>query len=96
MIRDPDRRENATLDAYYRDCVIGGPNAFMIPVREPGQLLTETRAKIAREIAGEAERPWPPQPARTAPLTDCDTSESLWDDPEPSPHAPRHEAGRDL
>ncbi|MBB3017160.1 hypothetical protein FHR70_000200 [Microvirga lupini] len=97
MLRDPERRENATLDAYYRDCVIGGANAFMIPVRERSQFLTETRAKIAREIAGGPEPGWPVQTARTVPLTDCDTSESLWDDPGLEPHAfPRHEVGKDL
>ena len=96
MLRDPDRRENATLDAYYRDCVIGGANAFMIPIRERSQFLTETRAKIAREIAGGPEPGWAAQPARSVPLTDCDTSESLWDDPGPDPHPPKHDAGHDL
>jgi hypothetical protein len=96
MIRDPERRENATLDAYYRDCVIGGSYAFMIPVRERSQFLTETRAKIIREIAGGPEPGLQAHPVRNVPLTDCDTSESLWDDPGPEPHAPRHDAGRDL
>jgi Protein of unknown function (DUF1194) len=50
-IKEPDRGEDATIDAYYRDCVIGGSNAFMIPVRERKQFMTETRAKIVREIA---------------------------------------------
>ncbi|MEE1656912.1 DUF1194 domain-containing protein [Microvirga sp. CF3062] len=92
-LRDPDQRENATLDAYYRDCVIGGPNAFMIPVRARGQFLIETRAKIVREIAGGPE---PAQPVRKVTQTDCDTSESLWDDPGPDPHTPRHNAGQSL
>lgn len=97
MLRDPDRGENATLDAYYRDCVIGGLNAFMIPIRDRRQFLTETRVKIVREIAGGPEPGWPIQSARSMPLTDCDTSESLWDDPGPDPHAlPKHDAGHDL
>jgi hypothetical protein len=95
-LREPDRRENATLDAYYRDCVIGGSNAFMIPVRERKQFLTETRAKIVREIAGAAGLVSPVQSVGVWPRTDCDTSESLWDNPAPEPHAPRHTIGQEL
>ena len=96
MLRQPDRREDATLDAYYRDCVIGGRNAFMIPVREPGQFLTETRAKIVHEIAGMSETAGLVEPAGHPAKTDCDTSESLWDDLAPSPHAPSTSFGREL
>jgi hypothetical protein len=95
-LREPDRRENATLDAYYRDCVIGGSSAFMIPVRERKQLLTETRTKIVREIAGAVGSGAPVQSVGAQPRTDCDTSESLWDNPAPEPHAPRHTIGQEL
>ena len=40
------------LAAYYRDCVIGGPGAFVIAVDEPGQLLETIRRKLVLEIAG--------------------------------------------
>ncbi|WP_262272749.1 DUF1194 domain-containing protein [Microvirga yunnanensis] len=43
--------ETAELDLYFRDCVIGGSGAFMIPVREPSQFAEATRLKIVREIA---------------------------------------------
>ena len=39
------------LDLYYRDCVIGGPGAFMIPVRERHQFVEAIKTKIVREIA---------------------------------------------
>jgi hypothetical protein len=96
MLRRPDRREDTTLDAYYRDCVIGGVNAFMIPVRERKQFLTETRTKIVNEIAGVSKPSGLVQPARNPPQTDCDTSESLWDDIAPSPHAPSNTIGHEL
>jgi hypothetical protein len=96
MLRRPDRREDATLDAYYRDCVIGGPNAFMIPVRERRQFLTETRTKIINEIASQPESAGLVHSAGNSPQTDCDTSESLWDDIAPSPHAPKIDLGEDL
>jgi len=96
MFKRPEWRESATLDAYYRDCVIGGFDAFMIPVLEPSQIVTQTRSKIVREIAGGPEPGRPVQTVGSKPLTDCDTSESLWDDPGPDPHAPRSAAGQDL
>jgi hypothetical protein len=96
MLKEPERGENATLDAYYRDCVIGGSNAFMIPVRERRQFLTETRAKIVREIAGVAGSDSLAQSVRGRPLTDCDTSESVWDDFAPKPHRPVIGSGQDL
>jgi hypothetical protein len=39
------------LDEYYRDCVIGGPGAFLIPVTERHQFVDAIRTKIVREIA---------------------------------------------
>ncbi|MBO1907174.1 DUF1194 domain-containing protein [Microvirga sp. 3-52] len=96
MLRRPDRREDTTLDAYYRDCVIGGSNAFMIPVREPRQFLTETRTKIVNEIAEMPGVAGLIRPAGNSPGTDCDTSESLWDNVTPAPHAPKMHAGQEL
>lgn len=40
------------LDLYYRDCVIGGPGAFMVPVRDPAEFAKAIRTKIIREVAG--------------------------------------------
>jgi hypothetical protein len=96
LLKDPERRENALTDAYYRDCVIGGANAFIIPVRERQQFLTGTKSKIVREIADVRGSSLLAQPVRSGPLTDCDTSESLWDDADPEPHGPVLGTGREL
>ena len=40
------------LDVYYEDCVIGGPGAFMIPIKERDQFREATRTKLVLEIAG--------------------------------------------
>ncbi|WP_445504860.1 DUF1194 domain-containing protein [Microvirga sp. G4-2] len=96
LLKVPDRHENATIDAYYRDCVIGGSGAFMIPIREPGRLLTETRNKIVREIAGVEMPSAPVQPVQGESRTDCDTSESLWDEPVPEAHPPASSIGQRL
>ena len=42
------------LDLYYRDCVIGGPGAFMVPVREAAEFAKAIRTKIVREVAEAA------------------------------------------
>ncbi|MBB4038507.1 hypothetical protein GGR34_000136 [Microvirga flocculans] len=39
------------LDLYYKDCVIGGEGAFLIPVRERQHFAEAIRTKIIREIA---------------------------------------------
>jgi hypothetical protein len=39
------------LDDYYRDCVIGGSGAFMVPIRERQQFAQAIKTKIIREIA---------------------------------------------
>ncbi|MGK9231064.1 DUF1194 domain-containing protein [Inquilinus limosus] len=44
--------EPEMLDAYYRDCVIGGPGAFTVPVRSPQQFAEAIRRKLVLEIAG--------------------------------------------
>jgi hypothetical protein len=49
------------LDIYYRDCVIGGPGAFTVPVRERDQFPNAIKTKIIMEIAGLV----PPQPLIT-------------------------------
>jgi hypothetical protein len=43
------------LDRYFQDCVIGGPGAFIVPVREAHQFADAIRTKLVREIAGRTE-----------------------------------------
>ncbi|MGV7029758.1 DUF1194 domain-containing protein [Methylobacterium symbioticum] len=57
MIREPTGPYDIPdLDLYYRDCVIGGPGAFMVPVREAAEFAKAIRTKIVREVA-EPARP---------------------------------------
>jgi hypothetical protein len=43
--------EMENLDGYFRDCVIGRPGSFMIPVQASAQFMEAIRAKLIREIA---------------------------------------------
>jgi hypothetical protein len=63
------------LDLYYRDCVIGGQGAFMVPVRERHQFAEAIKTKIVREIAGPAEGPLI-QPAQAEPRVNCLAAQS--------------------
>jgi hypothetical protein len=72
------------LDLYYRDCVIGGPGAFMVPVNDWSQFPEAVRRKLVLELAGgsaadEAAHP-PVQLAQAAPVYDCMIGEKLWRD----------------
>jgi hypothetical protein len=60
----------ANLDRYYEACVIGGPGAFMVPVRERNQFAPAIRTKIVREIAG-LEPDGRVQKAQTGAPIDC-------------------------
>lgn len=40
------------LDVYYRDCVIGGPGSFVLPVDEWDAFAEAVRRKIVLELAG--------------------------------------------
>src|SRR3712207_4018073 len=61
------------LDLYYRDCVIGGPGAFTIPVREREQFPQAIKTKIIMEIAGLV----PPTPLLHHVQADAGTSVCL-------------------
>jgi len=78
MLKEAGRLETERLDAYYRDCVIGGQGAFMEPVHEPQQFMEAIRTKLIREIAGVVGPDPLIQPVRAMAQTDCVASESPW------------------
>lgn len=56
----------AELDAYYEDCVIGGENAFVVPIRSRDDFLPATRRKILLEVANRMPAAWEPRIVPTA------------------------------
>ncbi|MCP8938088.1 DUF1194 domain-containing protein [Alsobacter sp. SYSU M60028] len=75
--------EVAHLDQYYTDCVIGGPAAFTIPIRERSQFVDAIRTKILLEVAlaPQRERPHnviPAQATPEAPSSSCTFGERSW------------------
>jgi hypothetical protein len=63
----------ADLDIYYEDCVIGGPGAFMITVKDVTQFQAAIRRKLVLEIAGLDPQPRLIRVAETVqqPRIDC-------------------------
>ena len=47
------------LDLYYRDCVIGGPGAFIVVAEDFASFAVAVRRKLVLEIAGLAPPPRP-------------------------------------
>lgn len=73
------------LDVYYRDCVIGGPGAFVIPVHDWDDFADAVRRKLVLEMV---HRPAPKRPpaARIVPVqfagedkADCLIGEKIWE-----------------
>jgi hypothetical protein len=66
------------LDVYYEDCVIGGPAAFVVPIKELEQFKDATRTKLVLEIAGLVSRPSIQPASVEAPRVSCTIGERLW------------------
>jgi hypothetical protein len=72
MLKRPDGIwDIEDLDLYFRDCVIGGSGAFMIPVRKRSQFAEAIRTKIIREIADLPLSRVLIQPTQAEPPSNC-------------------------
>jgi hypothetical protein len=72
MLKRPDGLwDIEDLDLYFRDCVIGGSGAFMIPVREKHQFAEAIRTKVVREIADMPRFHSLVQPAQAVARANC-------------------------
>ncbi|MET3352257.1 UNVERIFIED_ORG: hypothetical protein ABID33_000140 [Xanthobacter viscosus] len=71
------------LDAYYEDCVIGGPGAFVIPVQQMEEFARAIKTKLVMEVAGMVPPPAPgliQRAAATEPRVSCTIGEKIWMD----------------
>ena len=66
------------LDVYYEDCVIGGPGAFVIPIKEREKFTEAIRAKLVQEVAGLTPTPRAVPVAANAPRISCTIGEQKW------------------
>ena len=68
---------------YYRQCVIGGPEAFLYSVNRISDLPTAIRRKLVQEIASSPPSPQSMIIRVQAPVTDCMIGEKM------GPYVPR-------
>ena len=66
------------LDVYYEDCVIGGPGAFVVPIRERAKFIEATRTKLVLEIAGQQPDGRIVPASSQTPRVSCTIGEKMW------------------
>lgn len=54
MVKEPSlsTTDIENLDLYYEDCVIGGPGAFIMTIKDREKFQDAIRTKLVREVAG--------------------------------------------
>ncbi len=66
------------LDIYFEDCVIGGPGAFVIPIRAREQFKEAIRTKLVLEVAGRMPEPRVIPAQGRKPRVSCTIGEQIW------------------
>jgi len=82
MVKDPSysTMDIENLDWYYEDCVVGGPGAFVVAIKDRDKFREAIRTKLLLEIAGRRpERPVIPV-AEKEPRVSCLIGEKMWQD----------------
>jgi hypothetical protein len=75
---NPATMDIPNLDIYYEDCVIGGPGAFVIPIREREKFREAIRTKLVLEIAGRTPEARVIPAAADNPRISCTIGERMW------------------
>ena len=66
------------LDIYYEDCVVGGPGAFVVPIKEREKFKDAVRTKLVLEVAGRLPAARIVPAAAAAPRISCTIGERMW------------------
>ncbi|MBV8753527.1 MAG: DUF1194 domain-containing protein [Hyphomicrobiales bacterium] len=66
------------LDIYYEDCVIGGPGAFVVPIKEREKFKDAVRTKLVLEVAGRTPAVRIVPAASQTPRISCTIGERMW------------------
>jgi Protein of unknown function (DUF1194) len=66
------------LDIYYEDCVIGGPGAFVVPIKEREKFKDAVRTKLVFEVAGRMPVARIVPAAAQTPRISCTIGERMW------------------
>lgn len=66
------------LDEYYEDCVIGGPAAFVVPVKDRDKFVEAIRTKLVLEIARLTPDAKVMKASAANPRVPCTIGERIW------------------
>jgi hypothetical protein len=66
------------LDIYFEDCVIGGPGAFVVPIREREKFKEAIRTKLVLDIADRRAEPRVIPASAEKPRISCTIGEQMW------------------
>ncbi len=80
MLKEPQPNsvDLKDLDIYYEDCVIGGPGAFVVPIRERDKFKDAIRTKLVLDIARHDGDARVIPAAASAPRISCTIGEVMW------------------
>jgi hypothetical protein len=80
MLKEPQPNsiDIKDLDIYYEDCVIGGPGAFVVPIREREKFKEAIRTKLVLDIADRAGEARVMPASAEAPRISCTIGEQMW------------------
>jgi Protein of unknown function (DUF1194) len=82
MVKEPSysTMDIDNLDLYYEDCVIGGPGAFVVSIKDRDKFKEAIRTKLVLEVAGLMPTPRAIPVAEKEPRVPCSIGEKIWQD----------------
>jgi hypothetical protein len=82
MVKEPSysTMDIDNLDFYYEDCVIGGPGAFVVTIKDRDKFKEAIRTKLVLEVAGRMPERRVVPVAEKAPRVNCMIGEKIWQD----------------
>ena len=80
MVKEPSyaTTDIENLDLYYEDCVIGGPGAFMVTIKDREKFQEAIRTKLVLEVAGRTPERRIVPAAEKEPRVPCLIGEKKW------------------
>jgi hypothetical protein len=82
MVKEPSysTMDIDNLDFYYEDCVIGGPGAFVVTIKDRDKFKEAIRTKLVLEVAGRTPERRIVPVAEKEPRVSCMIGEKIWQD----------------
>jgi hypothetical protein len=82
MVKEPSysTMDIDNLDFYYEDCVIGGPGAFVVTIKDREKFKEAIRTKLVLEVAGRTPERRVIPVAEKEPRVSCMIGEKIWQD----------------